>query len=196
MAGGIGHRRVADEAVGPVHRDMVLVAKDRGRNRRQAPRRLAWPGFLITKSKMMFVTGCVGYGHGMSRREFEKASEGGNACVFQLCQESSAISSGVSARCEIFGRFMPPPAMSRIPVWVREPRRSGHIDNAAPLATAHGSPPQVAKIRRRQDSALGKILTTRVRRRSSSLYRSSMFVDFIRRRCSLGNRYTVSVSST
>ena len=37
---------------------------------------------------------------------------------------------------------------------------------------------------------------TRVRRRSSSLYRSSMFVDFIRRRCSLGSRYTVSVSST
>ncbi len=51
----------------------------------------------------------------MSRREFEKASEGG------------------------------PPAMSRIPVRMREPRRSGHIDNAAPSATAHGSPPQVPR---------------------------------------------------
>ena len=51
----------------------------------------------------------------------------------------------VSTRCEIFGCFMPPPAMSRIPVRVREPRRSGHIDNAAPSATAHGSPPQVPR---------------------------------------------------
>ncbi len=51
----------------------------------------------------------------------------------------------VSARREIFGRFMPPPAMSRIPVRMREPRRSGHIDNAAPSATAHGSPPQVPR---------------------------------------------------
>ena len=51
----------------------------------------------------------------------------------------------VSARREIFGRFMPPPAMSRIPVRVREPRRSGHIDNAAPSATAHGSPPQMPR---------------------------------------------------
>ncbi len=51
----------------------------------------------------------------------------------------------VSARREIFGCFMPPPAMSRIPVRVREPRRSGHIDNAAPSATAHGSPPQVPR---------------------------------------------------
>ncbi len=31
---------------------------------------------------MMFFTGCGGYGHGISRREFEKASEGGYACVF------------------------------------------------------------------------------------------------------------------
>ena len=51
----------------------------------------------------------------------------------------------VSARREIFGRFMPPPAMSRIPVRMREPRRSGHIDNAAPSVTAHGSPPQVPR---------------------------------------------------
>ena len=30
----------------------------------------------------MFFTGCGGYEHGISRREFEKASEGGHACVF------------------------------------------------------------------------------------------------------------------
>ena len=48
----------------------------------------------------------------------------------------------VPARREMFGRLMPPPAISRIPVRRREPRRSGHIDNAAPSATAHGSPSQ------------------------------------------------------
>ena len=41
MASGIGHRRVADKAIGPVNRNVVLVAKDRDRNDRQAPRRLA-----------------------------------------------------------------------------------------------------------------------------------------------------------
>ena len=53
--------------------------------------------------------------------------------------------------------------------WERRPAHMG------------GSPPQVPRSDADTTSAFGKILTTRVRRRSSSLYRSSMFVDFIRR---------------
>ncbi len=87
-----------------------------------------------------------GGGHGMKSKPKRGADRSGVKNFLQFLVGSETRPYGrVSARREIFGRFMPPPAMSRIPVRMREPRRSDHIDNAAPSATAHGSPPQVPR---------------------------------------------------